>query len=363
MHARWLVLSLLLFLASASSVDTAYMHSPTWSYRTEGGVSSVKYDNGKVLIASGDYTLYAVNLAGSLEWRFPMGDEITSICPLSRNITVASMDGLIYMISEKGNTLWSRELPSYVGYDKAVSAGRGILSVGTADGMVYVLDNGGDLIGRYNTGEYVLATEVLDEGIIAISDRQIFLLMDNGSLVKTFELDRYIRTAATTDKYVAVGFTDGTIVLYDTTGMLLWTYDTKDQVGTISLSDEHVSAGTKGKKLLMFDVNGTLMWAQNMTDSVAATDVSEPYLAVSTLDNNVYLYNTDGMLKWGYSTNGRALNLVIDGGYLLSGTNTGLTYLSEIPSKSEMEVVFVSLTVAVIVLLGLLLLVRSILKT
>ena len=351
----WLPACLILILvATSSAVETAYKHSPDWTYRVGGKVNSIKYADNLVLVGSDDSLLYAISRDGDLVWKYPVDNPVTSVDVADDNITVTSMDGLIYRLDPKGNTLWVRELPGYVGYDGGISSGRGIISAGTMNGKVYVLDNDGNQLSSYDAGGYVIATRVLDDGILAITDRHVLVIADNGSLTTSSEFSSYVRAAKTTGKYSAVGLSDGRIYLYDNSGVNLWSYDTKDQIGTLYASDNYVAAGTKNKKLLVFSVNGTLMWERLMTDSVIATFIEEPFIAVSTLDNTVQLYYTDGTLKWIYATDGRTLDLDMDGRYLLSGTANGGVYFSELPKKSSSEVFLVAGIVVIVLLLGLL---------
>ena len=354
-----------LFLAlstAAVSVDVAYQHSPLWSYKIGGKVNSMEYNKDKIFVGSDDNILYAISKNGYLSWKYPADNVITGL-HAGDDIVFSSMDGLIYMVDYNGTTKWSRRLPSYVGYDKAIHSRNGIVSVGLVNGVIYVLDKYGAEIGEYNTGGYVLETRVLEDRIIAVSDRQVFSLDLNGTLVGTFNLNKFVRTASVTDDYVVVGLNDGEVYCYDVSGTLFWAYKTDDQIGTVHADKNLVSAGTKNKRLFLFNVNSSLMWQRDTSDSIAATFISEPYVAVSTLDNKVYLYYTDGRLKWIYPTEGRVLNLLISDKYLISGTNGGWVDLSELPQKSKDEVMFVAASVAVLLLFAFLISVRSILKT
>lgn len=129
--------------------------------------------NGNIYAPNSDNTLYAVNQAGLLKWKFRSDHALWSP-PLTdgKLIFVASMDHHVYALDpESGKLIWeSEDLGGAIVGSFSLSP-EGVLFVGTIDGQMLALDGqNGKVIWSAPTGGWVWSTPVMADSTIYFGD-------------------------------------------------------------------------------------------------------------------------------------------------------------------------------------------------
>ncbi|MCX8202388.1 MAG: PQQ-binding-like beta-propeller repeat protein [Candidatus Micrarchaeota archaeon] len=104
---------------------------------SEGNLNSLSTDGERLYIGSDDGNLYALNLDGSVIWKFTTNNSIKSVPIVMQNsIIVSSRDNNIYSISKDGRLLWKLSFSDWPGQ---IVEDKGMLYLSSYDGIVYAI--------------------------------------------------------------------------------------------------------------------------------------------------------------------------------------------------------------------------------
>jgi len=209
------------------------------------------------------------------------------------------------------------------------------------------------LVGSFVTGAYLLADRV-----VAVSDRQVYVLDVDGTVRLNLDISGYIRQAMVSEDLIVVGTDGGYLKAYGTNGEKRWEEKLGEYISVVD-GNGNVTVGTREQHLFSYGENGKLRWKLNMTDGVVALKSTDDMVVVGTKDNKVFIYSSDGSLRWFYPTEGRASAIAVDNGNVLSGTTDGWIYYSKLPRRDMLGSFVIAVAVVVVVTAALTMVSRS----
>jgi hypothetical protein len=351
-------LSLLLALMLAGYVSSAniYREDVQWTYYMPGRVNAIEVMNDSALVGA-ENGAYLLDWGGKVLWFHPTGAAVTAV-KSSDGVFVASDDGALDRLRPDGSLVWQRHLPGYIGYADALdSDGRGTLC-GSMDGFVYMLDGNGTYLWKHLVGSYVTAVKMLNDTVVAVSDRQVYFLDMEGRVRRNLDITGYIRGAVVSDKTVVVGMDDGTVDAYNLSGGLIWSRETGGYISAME-GGENVTVGTRERNLFHYLSDGSLLWELNLTSGVNALAVSGDSIVAGTLDNQVTVYSGGGLPKRYYETDGRPSVVAVIEPHLVAGTTTGRIYYARLPMRDASASLIIPAAVVLIIGAALFLMLRS----
>jgi eukaryotic-like serine/threonine-protein kinase len=157
-----------------------------WSFEDAEGrwISGAVLANDTILAPNVDYSLYALDLQGNLEWKYKTNNALWGH-PVSDGeaVFIGSMDHSLYAIDLKdGSLLWSTDLGGAIVSSPFLSED-GVIFIGTlGNEMLAINATNGSLLWRYKTDGGVWGTPVLHDGSLYFGDATgtIYALDENG---------------------------------------------------------------------------------------------------------------------------------------------------------------------------------------
>jgi tRNA A-37 threonylcarbamoyl transferase component Bud32 len=232
-----------------------------WSFKTKDTVNSVAAGHGDVVYAGAGWRVYALKGDGSLMWEFAVGNWITrtvtriwnsikggtrktgiEVSSVSSSpgslVYVGSENHSLYALNVDGSLAWKFKMESWV---TSVAAGPGgIVYAGARDGNVYALNGNGNLAWKFKTGDDVRAVASGPEGRVYVGtwDRNIYVLNGDGSLAWKFKTENVVRSVAPgPGKFIYAGAGEYVYVLKGD-GSLASKYHTEETVWSIASAPE-----------------------------------------------------------------------------------------------------------------------------
>jgi outer membrane protein assembly factor BamB len=155
------------------------------------------YDGNNLFLASGDGTLSALTIDGTLRWQQSVAAPLLRTpVVLPQGVVVVSREGQVVAYDQEGQLLWQRELDE-VCYYGAPLYHEGALFVATAGNGLWKLDAAtGDVVWRVALAGPSYATPLIDNDRIFVGDNSGTLRVfgiDSGQLVTQYKLDREIQ--------------------------------------------------------------------------------------------------------------------------------------------------------------------------
>ncbi len=155
------------------------------------------YDGHNLYLASGDGTLSALTLEGSLLWQQNSESPLLRApIVLPRGVAVVSREGRVTVYDQAGQILWQSNLDEVCYYGSPVYH-EGALFVATAGNGLWKLDaSTGHVIWRAALSGPSYATPLVDNGRIFVGDNSGTLHVfgvDGGQLVTAYKLEREIQ--------------------------------------------------------------------------------------------------------------------------------------------------------------------------
>ena len=233
-------------------------------------------------------------------------------------IAVASRNGKLYALDNKGNKLWSND---FIMGDVIVSVSPDGTYVAAGNGRkIYVFKNNGDLLWKYKAdnmiydlsisrnAEYVVATTFREETLVRGTN--IYFFNKNGDLLLNSEANNYGgKISVSSDgSYVAIG-NGSNLHFFDQERNTLWNYST-DFGGFIDIAvssdGSYTAAVSSDKHAYFFDKNGNLLWKYKIdSDSRGLGSVSvshDAYYIAILSDDDIILLNREGKMIWNFET-------------------------------------------------------------
>jgi len=242
-----------------------------WVFTASKGryIGGALIDKDMIYAPSADFSLYALNLQGNLEWKFETGQALWAQ-PVSdaSNLYLVSMDHHLYALDkENGNLLWKVDLGGAIVSSPLLSE-NGVLYIGTLAEEVAAVDAGsGEVLWRYSTGNTVWSTPILREEDLYFGD-------SGGMIYSINTVDGKPRWQLETGSAITASGVQHADGLYFTTqsgellsisfdGKKIWSHTVGGRLNTSPLlSGENVIlAVMSGDNLLVcFDLNGNQRW-------------------------------------------------------------------------------------------------------
>ncbi|HJX05857.1 MAG TPA: PQQ-binding-like beta-propeller repeat protein [Candidatus Nanoarchaeia archaeon] len=206
--------------------------------------------------------------------------------------------------------------------------GKNEVVFGTELGVVYVLDEKGQLLWKYKAGGPIRGQVLLydlyeDDDIKVIfgcGDNKLYVLNSSGKLVWRFDAGSPVHsTPGILHKEmprIVFGANDGAIFCVNKKGDLAWKFKTKDKVfaqpaiGNLFGDDRvFVIIGSNDHNLYVLDEAGELFWSYKTGGAILAkaslSDINNDKkleIIFGSCDNNVYALNPYGDKLWSYET-------------------------------------------------------------
>ena len=237
-------------------------------------------------------------------------------------IAVASRDGTLYALDNKGNKLWSRDLKKSV-QCVSVSPDGSYIAAGTWEmddyygegngvGKIYLFKNDGDLLWKHNAGKvgngiYDVSVSRNAEYVVAtlLGEPEIDLYAKNGDLLWSSKANDFTgKTSISSDgSYVAIGNGNGNLNFIDQERNILWNYSTDFGYFidiAVSFDGSYTAAISSNKHAYFFDKNGNLLWKYKIDSDLGvlgSVSVSHDAFYVAILsDDDIILLNRDGKM-------------------------------------------------------------------
>lgn len=347
----------LLVAGSVCAQDAVYHQNPAWSQKLAGKVNTLAQAGGYILIGD-DEGAYALDYGGGKKWFGITNDPVTSVKAVGDDVVVATTGSSIIRYFPNRSAEWERLIPGYVGYDAAMDADRRGVLAGSMDGYVYMFDENGTYAWKHLVGSYVIYAKLLSDRVVAVSDRQVYILDTDGKVRRSLDITGYIRSATISGGDIIVGMSDGTVTAYTPDGNQSWAYNVTGYITDIDGS-QNITVGSRDMHLTRLAADGSLIWRINTTSAVVAVKSSGQSILASTADNRVSVYSRDGKLRRYYDTDGKASALAIDGENMSWGTSTGLVYHAQLVERDSISSLNVSIAVLFIMLAAIIVVSRS----
>lgn len=276
-------------LSGVSQAEIPDELSVLWTFEgTEQFKSSPVVCQDRVIAASLDGTLYALDLQGKKHWHFKAdnGFEAPAIIHDNR-VYVGDMDGIMHCLNlYTGDTLWHFQTDGQIMGSPIVYNWKGTntLLFGSYDYFLYALNpEDGSLLWKYESDNYINGAPACLDGKAVFGGCDGFLHIVNvpdGKLIKKVEVATYVAgSACLEDNMAFIGDYDGrfsAIDLEKETIKWRWEDETKNLafIASPSLFQDMLVVGCRDKFLYCFDKNdGSLIWKRNTGSRVDASAI------------------------------------------------------------------------------------------
>ena len=299
--------------------------------------------DGTIYVATHEGYLYAFTPDGEEKWKIFLGKYISSLAIDESGTTVyaGTVDNeKIYAINSDGTIKWEMETGSPT-YSPAID-NKGIIYVGTYEGILYAIHNNGTLKWTFDAKKPFTSpsidafTDTIYIGThVAWGDNGLYALYPNGTLKWEFEPDNVVYGAILSPPAIAedgtlyFGTGEGRIYAVDKNGIKKWhkyvgQYPTPPVIGkdgTIYIAaTKKVSPTYPHEDGYLYAINpdGTIKW-RTMLDSDIPYDYCYPSSMAIGKDGRIYIGTWFGSEKedWGYlyaiGTRERKREITIDG--------------------------------------------------
>ena len=234
-----------------------------------------------------------------------------SVTPNGDYIAVGATDNVVYLLSDEGDTIWSKKVNGLQLRSISVSYDGKYVIAAMGDGFYYV-DKYSSRLLHESSSNLAYSTSLNQDGeYLAVgSGYTAYLLHDYGDknwkyTGTSYRSDSIISSLDLTTKgdYLIAGSKDTHAYLFRCNGSnlaYLWKYKTGYFVHSVSISSDgnYIAVGT-GFPVFLLDKNGNLLWERKPGNSINSVSISSDgnYIAVSA-GSGIYLYNTKGDLLW-----------------------------------------------------------------
>ena len=279
-----------------------------------------------IYVGSNDTYLYALDLNGTLKWRYKTGGAIHGNPVVARDGTVyfGSADYYVYALNQDGTLRWMFATGGMVLASAAVGYD-GTVYIGSLDYYLYALNPDGTLKWRLNLGDYVLASVLLTPFNTLFTGPitgGLYAVKTDGTILWKYSgVDIYSVTPSMAHAEIIyfAGTVSATTYLHAVTkdGRLLWKYNIVFDTTSSPMvgGDGTIYVGGESGYLYAINPNGTLKWKYDATVPIMTTPAITSQAAIVFGANHmtplqienpppgyVYALNPDGTLQWRYQT-------------------------------------------------------------
>lgn len=310
--------------------------------------------SGDMVFVSYSSFIYGMDAAtGSVVWAYPdeADNQIVFYAPplvVDEYVYVGDLANEFHKLDkETGSLVWTFSGASGYYIGQAAEAD-GVVYAPCNDGVLYALDQNGNLLWEFETGHYIWAQPLVTEDVVYISsmDHFVYAVSKDGEEIWSQELNGSIVSSpllSEDESMLYVGTLGDEIAALDTTdGEVIWTYDTEDSVwgvgtivestlfigdsvgniyaldpdsgellkqieiegsiiGGLTALDDGFALTTEEGDVKVLDVDGTPVWESTPGgEIVQAPAVSEDYVIIGSIngDNLIYSFSSAGVQLW-----------------------------------------------------------------
>lgn len=270
-------------------------------------------------------------------WLFPNTDFTRLVAVQGRHPASLDVPGHILMADLSGNELWRVITDDECwGFDFHKN---GLISAGSHDGTVYMLNSSGNPLWTVRTGMMVRDVEFSPDGAYLFTgpygDYDSALInASTGSIIWGHNAGQtWLRHSrfSPDGKRIIAGFSGGRLDMLTNTGTLLWTVYIGEFPMVLEIDREYnIYAGGKNREIFSYDSSGNLRWRRripNHSPTAGADNMCEDgsYIAFGTGGAYAIAIDKNGEVLWqrklpGVSQGHNAFDMTPDGNWILFGT-------------------------------------------
>jgi len=278
-------------------------------------------NDGTLYFGDGKWDFYALNLDGTLKWKYHTGGDITSAPAIAEDgtIYVCAWDDFLHAFySNNGTRKWK-----FYARNANIASSPAIAEDGTIYfGTLWSLGDGGKIFAvnpdgtekwMYQTGDAIVSDPAIgDDGTIYIGscDDYLYAMNPNGTLKWRFKTGDYVKghPSIAEDGTIYFGSYDLYLYALNPDGTLKWKCEGPGTASSPSIgSDGTIYVGSN--KLYAIYPNGTLKWNIEVGPEGSTVGFSSPaisaegtiYVGVNIGDNDggdILAVFPDGTEKW-----------------------------------------------------------------
>lgn len=258
-----------------------------------------------------------------------------------QEIILGTDEGLVCVLNELGQTLWSYSFTDRVWVVKAGDVdfdGDVEIAVGVADSHVYLLSSTSAVIKwQAQMKDWIESISIVEselqngtEMMMGSNDKKIYISSDHQkpatepiSSMQSFSVPHSIRALCVYDidndgtSEVVAGADDNNIYAYTKNGSLLWIYRTQDRIRAIQIADidgdgkPETVVGSEDRNVYVLNDKGCLRWYYSTAHRVLDLDIIDIdqdgrcEILVGAADGYMYVLDADGDLRWRYKVSDR----------------------------------------------------------
>ena len=328
---------------------------PEWTFETEGPIlGGAAVAGGRVYVGSGDFKIYALDLAtGRKIWAHTTEGEIKAVpLVLEGTVYVGSTDSRLYALAaEDGSVRWTYETDDQIAgaanYWKPPDGGGYRILVAGYDAFLHCLDAAdGKVLWKVETGNYINGTPAVGDGLAVFGgcDGLLHVVdLAEGKETTTIDAQTYIAASpAMAGGLVYAGNVEGMFMCANpVTRWPQWKYtpEATEFFATPAVGETAVFVGGRDKRLHAIDRRfGDPLWTFATRGDVDSSPVlvGEKVLFGSG-DGRLYMVRTDdGTQVWSYDLGAAVLATpAVAGRRVVIGTDDGVLHCFTAKSKQQ----------------------------
>ncbi len=286
--------------------------SPTWTYATQGYIDADPVvDNDRLFVASWDGKLHVLNERGELFWQRTLGDTLDATPVFGGGMVfLQTWSREVYALdAESGETRWRFDYsPSRADDHRQASLllVDDMLLVPAWNGTLFALNStSGEKLWSYSAGQPLRAQPTVDADRIylASGDGRLSVLSLDGILIWEVQHEApLLRSPLLTQEGLVVISREGKVINYASDGQVLWRLDLDElcYYGAAVYQDDAIFIATAGNGLWKIDARtGALVWRAELDGPSYATPLIER--------GRVYVGDNSGSLQVFGADNGDLL--------------------------------------------------------
>ncbi|HEX55004.1 MAG: hypothetical protein DRO95_02935 [Candidatus Altiarchaeales archaeon] len=332
------------------------------NYTIGDSINSMALLDSKIVVGSDNNYIYLYEDYTNLKWSHNLGDEVNSVSISERYVAGGTVNGNVSVFDHNGTLIFQTKLDSYIPKARVISIMDDYMIVGTMDGFVYafdILDN--EMLWRVKTDAYVVTLNLMDNEIVAVSDKRIFILDMEGEVMRTinFTSNVYIRSAHISENYIAIGLSNNDLVVVNLFGDEILRKNLYDNIGVLYLYGGYVAAGCRDKRVYIFDLVKDEGIKFDLSDVVVDVAMMDGNVVAVARDGNVYLLTLGGRTAYKYLVDGGESRALLSKDYLIVGTSLGGLYYFKLHRDTRL-LLFIGFVMCIVIIWAIIFMIRSI---
>lgn len=318
-----------------------------WKFKTNGCIYSTPYVHKDTVYAgSQDGFLYAIGLDGKLKWKFQANGRVVGSSPVVINdkIIFGTDEGFLFAVDIEGKLLWKFLTGSAI--RTTVSAVNDKIIFGSHDHYLYCIDENGSKIWKFFTGGPMWtcpcivdrdgnllwsvnkkSPEISENFMVYFGsfDGNLYCLDENGNFIWKFHTGNINASGPEFyDGIVYFGSSDRHLYAIDyKSGVLKWKFRTTGAIGhsspviykeNIFICDFIFGEDAEGGSIYCLNMNGEILWSFRTDNAIVSTPlIHNDMLFVGSWDGYMYAISLKKQeLVWKFRTLFDRLNFDIE---------------------------------------------------